>query len=39
LDSLEAPAEDAEAIAKILKGPGEFTVQRLPEFSDPLEAE
>jgi formylglycine-generating enzyme required for sulfatase activity/energy-coupling factor transporter ATP-binding protein EcfA2 len=34
LDSLEAPAVDAESIAQILEGPGEFTVQRLPEFFD-----
>ena len=34
LKNLQAPAEDAEAIAVILEQHGEFNVQRLPEAID-----
>jgi hypothetical protein len=37
LPPLNSPAEDAEAIARMLEDHGEFTVQRLPGFFDPLD--
>ncbi|MFM7427785.1 MAG: caspase family protein [Elainella sp.] len=37
LESLKAPAADAEAIAQCLEKYGNFTVQRLPQFRDPLD--
>ncbi len=37
LQALNAPAEDAEAIAQRLEQDGSFRVKRLPEFLDPLD--